>query len=342
MKIPSLHPFSGASLVLGSALLWFLAGCGGEDRASPERTPLVMQTDWYAQPEHGGFYQAIAAGHYAAAGLEVTIKQGGPNALVAQKVARGTADFGMGRMDDVMVLVDKGLPLVIVSALMQHDPQGLMLHASNPISSIAEMDGQRIMIGAGSVMVQIMEKHYGLDLQVLPLDFGIGRFMADPGFIQQCFVTNEPYFVRKNGGDPKVILISEMGFDPYRVIFTRRELVEEQPEAVAAFVEATIRGWAEYIDPAVDRTAANALIVADNKLVDDPEFLEYAIGAMNAHALVAGHAEDGEAIGLLREERLQEGIDLLREFGLIENLRSASEVYTTAFLPAELQAMLAE
>ncbi len=333
--------FRAATAGAAAAALFLLAGCGGE-AVEDGLTPVVMQTDWYAQPEHGGFYQALATGLYAEAGLNVRIAPGGPNAFAAQKVARGQADFGMGRLDDIALRIDKGLPLVIVSALMQHDPQGLMLHADNPIDSIAEMDGQTIMITPGSVMVRMMEQMYGLSLRIQPLDFGVGRFLADPEFIQQCFVTSEPFLVAREGAEAKVILISEMGFDPYRVIFTRRELVEEQPEMVRAFVAASIEGWEQYIAEDADRSAAHALIISENKAKDDPAFLAYTIGAMQKYRLIDGDAEAGDANGLLRRGRIQEGIDLMNELAILENITEASAVYTTEFLPPHLQAMLTE
>jgi NitT/TauT family transport system substrate-binding protein len=244
-------------------------------------------------------------------------------------------------MDDIIVMIDKGLPIVIVAALMQHDPQGLMLHADNPITSISEMDGKSVMIGPGTVMVKLMEQKYGLSIKVQPLDFGIGRFMVDPEFIQQCFVTSEPYFVRKNGGEAKVILISEMGHDPYRVIFTRREMTEKKPEVVSAFVEASIKGWTDYLDPAADITAANSIIESENEIMDDPEFIKYTLGVMRDYQLVAGDPEKNEALGLLRRDRIQAGIDMLQDFKLISKVTDAEEVFTTEFLPDSLKAILA-
>lgn len=330
-----------------AAALLCLSGCGGSkeevdtvDDGTP--IPVLMQTDWYAQPEHGGFYQALADGLYEEAGLDVTVTQGGPNTIAPMKVARGQADFGMGRLDDIALRIEKGLNLVIVAALMQHDPQGLLLHADNPVSTIPELDGKRIMVTPGSVMVAMMEEKFDLSIKIQPLDFGIGRFLSDPEFIQQCFVTSEPYFAKKNGVEPKVILISEMGFDPYRVVFTRRELAEKQPEVVAAFVKASIEGWSRFIDPETDRSAATAMIVSENKTMDDPDFMEFTLGAMREYNLIHGVAEEGDANGLLRKDRIQEVINLMNELKILVRISEAKEVFTTEFLPDDLQAMLSE
>lgn len=329
------------SIALGLSLL---AGCGGGGEEGSEKglAPVALQTDWYAQPEHGGFYQAKVTGLYEEAGLDVSISQGGPNSNAVIKVARGQVDFGIGRMDDIALRIEKGLDLIVVSALMQHDPQALLLHADNPISSIQELDDQRIMITPGSVMVQMMEKMYDLSIRIQPLDFGIGRFLSDPEYIQQCFVTSEPYFARKNGIEPKVILISELGFDPYRVIFARRELLETKPEVVAAFVKATIQGWADYVDEEVDNSAANAMISSENKIMDDSGLIEFSVQSMRDYNLVHGFAEKGDANGLLRKGRIQEAIDLMVNLDILEKITKAEQVYTTEFLPENLQAMLSE
>ncbi|MEM9159101.1 MAG: ABC transporter substrate-binding protein, partial [Verrucomicrobiota bacterium] len=305
-------------------------------------TPVVMQTDWYAQPEHGGFYHALATGIYEEAGLQVRIAPGGPNATPVMKVARGQADFGMGRLDDVTLRIQKGLDLLIVSALMQHDPQGLLLHADNPISSLPEMDGQKIMVTPGSVIVQMMEKKFDLSIKIQPLDYGIGRFLSDPEFIQQCFVTSEPYFAKKRGVEPKVILISELGFDPYRVVYTNRTFARENPEIVSDFVAATIQGWAEYMDDRTDRESANALIVTDNQTMDDPELVQFSISAMQEYNLIHGDSGRGDANGLLRKGRIQSVIDLMQELDILDEISKAEQVYTTDFLPAEILTMLSE
>ncbi|MBC2607923.1 ABC transporter substrate-binding protein [Pelagicoccus albus] len=334
-----------SSLGLASSLV-FLVGCGNDEstEAGDESalTPVSIQTDWYAQPEHGGFYQAKVAGIYEEAGLDVTISQGGPNSNAVMKVARGQMDFGIGRLDDIALRIEKGLDIVIVSALMQHDPQALLLHADNPISKIAELDDQRIMITPGSVMVQMMEKKYDLSIRIQPLDFGIGRFLSDPGYIQQCFVTSEPYFARKNGVESKVILISDLGFDPYRVIFANRTMVEEKPDVVAAFVAATIEGWSDYVDEATDRSAANAMISTENKIMDDPELLAFCVQSMRDYNLIHGIEEEGDANGLLRKARIQEAIDLMVELDILETITQAEDVYTTEFLPENLQSMLSD
>ncbi|MFW5883520.1 MAG: ABC transporter substrate-binding protein, partial [Verrucomicrobiota bacterium] len=280
--------------VMVGCLVW--AGCG-EPQSGGE--VLRLQTDWLAQPEHGGFYQAAEMGLYAEAGIEVAVLEGGPNALIMEKLASGRVDFAIGRSDDVMLARAQGLDFKIVAAFMQHDPQALMLHASNPIDSFADLDGQRVMAAPGQAWVPLIEGKFDIELELLPLDFGTERFMADPAFIQQVFLTSEPFYVRQHGVQPKLLLLRETGFDPYRVIYTTDRLIAERPEAVRAFVEVSLAGWHAYMQtPGTEAHAA----IAERNPKKTPEFIAYVREAMREHQLVYGSAEAGEALGQVRPE----------------------------------------
>jgi len=311
-----------------------LAGCGGKTAAPAASGPrpltkIVLQTDWYAQPEHGGFYQALAKGYYRDAGLDVTIEQGGPNTIAGQKLLMGDIQFCIGRSDDVIVSVARGLPVVIAGALMQRDPQAIMFHKGSGIRGFKDLDGRNIMTQPGANFIPILKQKYGINFSITPLDFGLSRFMADPQFVQQCFVTNEPFYVRKAGADIGTLLMSDSGFSPYRVWFTSRKFATENPEAVRAFTAASVRGWREYMEG--DRTAANELIRRDNKQMV-PEFMDYGINAMKQYQLVAGDPAKGETYGQIRPERIAEQIRQLVEIGVLEQPLKVEDVFDGRFL----------
>jgi NitT/TauT family transport system substrate-binding protein len=305
-----------------------LAGCG-EKAAVPAAggpkplTKIILQTDWYAQPEHGGFYQALAKGYYRDAGLDVSIEQGGPNTIAGQKLLMGDIQFCIGRSDDVIVTVARGLPVVIAGALMQRDPQAIMFHKGSGIHGFKDLDGRNVMTTPGANFIPIMEKKYGIKISITPLDFGLSRFLADPNFVQQCFITNEPFYVRKQGADIGTLLLSDTGFSPYRVWFTSRKFATENPEAVRAFTAASVRGWREYMEG--DRTAANDLIRKDNKQMM-PEFMDYGVSAMKQYQLVAGDPAKGETYGQIRPERIAEQIRQLVEIGVLEQPLKVEDV----------------
>src|SRR4051812_20766247 len=195
-----------------------LSGCRPKSQPSTlapdEKTPAGLipvrfLTDWMPQPEHGGFYQALAKGYYRDAGLDVKIIPGGPGPRIEQKLVGGVGEIAMMRSDDTITQIGRGLPFVILDAFMQRDPQAILLHEENPVSSFADLNGKSIMAIPGSSWFDYLQRHYHITLNLIPSNYGLAQFMADKTFIQQCFITNEPYFVRKNGGKPKTLLIAD-------------------------------------------------------------------------------------------------------------------------------------
>lgn len=307
-----------------------LAGCGKKPAEGGGLTPIVLQTDWYAQPEHGGFYQAVARGFYEEEGLEVTILPGGPNALTTEKVAQGRATFAIGRSDDVIIHSSRGVPLLIAGALMQKDPQAIMFHQEAGIEDFKDLDGKLVMAAPGAAYIEILERKFDIEIQITPLDYGMARFIADKSFIQQCFITNEPYYVRREGADPGTLLIADSGFDPYRVWYTTQEYADKNPEIVEAFTRASIRGWHDYLFG--DPDEANALIAERNPQMDE-KFMDYARQAMIDNKLVHGEIEIGEGIGKVTRGRLSQQIEQLLDIGMIDEKVDVDAIFRPEFLP---------
>lgn len=339
---PFFRTFRPAALLALAAFA--LTGCGEKPAASAPAgaasgakplTKIVLQTDWYAQPEHGGFYQALVKGYYREAGLEVQIVPGGPNAIPPQKVALGSAQFSIGRSDELAIAVSRGIPLQIVAALMQRDPQAIMFHEEGGISEFKDLDGRNVMAVPGSGWIMLMEKKFGITVSVTPLDFGLSRFMADKKFVQQCFITNEPYYVRQQGAKVKTLLLSGIGFPPYRVWYTSRSFAEKNPAIVKAFTAASIRGWSEYISG--DRAEADRMIASLNaKMV--PEFIAYSLATMRDYKLVAGDPEKGEAIGRIDPARIDEELRQLAALGVLGQPVKLADFFDPQFLPDNLRA----
>jgi NitT/TauT family transport system substrate-binding protein len=327
-------PFVRFFLLLAATLAF--AGCSPKTAAPPAAdgakplTKVILQTDWYAQPEHGGFYQAIAKGYYREAGLDVTIDQGGPNTMGGPRLLKGDIQFSIGRSDDVILAVARGLPVVMVGALMQRDPQAIMFHNGSGIHGFKDLDGRNIMTTPAANFIPLMERKYGIKVSITPLDFGLSRFMADPNFVQQCFITNEPYYVRKQGADIGVLLLSDTGFSPYRVWFTSRQFATEHPDVVRAFTAASIRGWRDYIEG--DPTPANRLIASENKQML-PDFIAFSVGAMKEYKLPAGDPAKGETYGQIKASRIAEQIHQLTEIGVLESPLKVEDVFDGSFLP---------
>lgn len=321
-----------ASLVIG---LLFLCGCGKKTETATAPGALVkirFQTDWYPQPEHGGYYQALAKGFYAAEGLDVEILPGGPNAQVMTSVAVGRADLGMTNGDDVIVAIARGVPIRMVGAEMQRDPQGILFHREQPLRDLRDLQGRTLMAGAGSTWIEVLRKKVGVEFNLLPLVGDLARFMNNPGFVQQCFVTNEPFFARQRGANVGALLIASDTYEPYRVMFTSREFLTKHPDLVGKFVRASVRGWVDYLtgDPA----PANQLVAAKR---DDltAEFMAYSIKAMNDYQLVSGDPAKGEFAGQLTAARLGKQIKLLQEVGVLDKPVAVGDVATFEFIPKQ-------
>ena len=323
---------NGLAAALGLVAALWVAGCGRRAPETPNGLiPVRLQTDWFPEPEHGGYYQAQARGLYAAEGLDVRIIPGGPNSGYLTAVATGRADLGTGNSDDVITAIARGVPVKIVAAEMQHDAQGILFHDEHPVRSVRDLDGKVIMAGPASVWVQFIQKHYGVKFSLRPLAGDLARFMNDPAFLQQCFVTNEPFFARERGARAGAALVSALcpEYDPYRVVFASDAFLARHPEIVRRFVRASVQGWEDYLtgDPA----PANARL---RQLRPDlpAAFFAYCIAEMKDRHLVLGDPARGERMGLLTRERLARQIALLRDVGVLEKPVAVDDVATLEFV----------
>lgn len=317
-------------IVLAVALLW--AGCKkteSESRSGLE--PVSLQLDWYAEPAHGGFYHALLHGYYEEEGLDVSILQGGPGTVHMQAVTVGKADFALGRVDDVIMGIDRGLPLHLAMAYMQKDPQAIMFHASNPIESWGDLAGKAIMVDPAGAFVVWLKKFHKIEFDILPLDYGIQRFLADPEFVQQCFITSQPYFAEQQGIEVKTLLLSDSGYSPERVVMTNRSLIKRKPELVSAFVRASVKGWTEYMngDPELVHEKLIQLNAANN-----PGLNAYSHRAMNENAIVFG--DGGHSLAFLGANKLQQTIATLVELELVEKPLTLERVIDYDVLPPEV------
>jgi NitT/TauT family transport system substrate-binding protein len=314
---------------------FLLAGCGRTDvgtpaGAGPPLTKVILQADWLAEPEQGGFYEALAKGYYREEGLDVEIRQGGPSAHPAAMVATGRADFGMDTSDDVILAANRGVPLVMIGAFMQRNPQAIMFHRESGIRSFRDLDGRTVMAVPSLPFIAVLEDTFHIRILVTPSDFGMSRFLADRNFVQQCFVTDEPYYVRKQGADVGVLMISDTGYSPYSVWYSTRGFLAAHAGIARAFSRATVRGWRDFLRG--DRAPAERLIASLNPRMD-PEFMAYAARAMQDYRLVTGDSPTDDIIGRISRERIATEISQLREIGLVDKPLAVDDVLDSRFQP---------
>src|SRR5271170_3077089 len=252
-------------LFLCCAIGLFVSGCSAKKSANG-LIPVKLQTDWYPQPEHGGFYDAVVKGFYKDEGLDVTIIPGGPYLNGQQLVATNAAQFGMISSDKILESVGNDEPLIAIGATMQHDPQAIMVHRDSTVRSFSDLEGHTVAVRTGSTWFEYIVGHYQLiDVREIPATYSVSNFLQDPNYIQQIFVTSEPFFAQKAGAQIRTLLISDTGYDPYRVFFTSNAFLKEHPQVVAKFVRASLRGWRDYLnDPTVANEAISKLNPALN------------------------------------------------------------------------------
>jgi NitT/TauT family transport system substrate-binding protein len=310
------------------SILWILFGCKpetSEETADVNRLRAVtFQSDWFAQPEYAGFYQALATGLYRKYGLDVTIVEGGPNADPLKRLLLKRCDFMNIRSDNAIVAYSRGMPIRFVGVTMQHNPQGILSHAENPITDFKQLDGKRVMVDVGAPWIEFIEKKFNITIIRMPHNFGFSHYLNDQSFIMQCFVTNEPYYVRKHGANPVVLPMWKSGFDVYRGILVQADFMEKNPEVVNAFVSATQEAWHDYLYG--DPTPAHKLIAERNSQMT-PDFMEFIRKSMIEYGIVDGQPNDPENIGKMDPIRLQEHIEVLFDLKVIEKKFEFSEVF---------------
>lgn len=304
-----------------------LAGCS---RPAADGRPLILQTNWTAQPEQGGYYQALARGYFKEAGVAVRIDPGGPGAYPLQKVALGQADFGIGRSDDVILAVQQGLPLVMICAQLEHDPQGIAVHAESAIRRFEDLDGQTLKAVVGQAWLDYLRQRYAINFKIIPENYGFAQFAADPGLIQQCYLTSDAYYCSVHHVAVRMLPIYASGYDAYRVVFTRRDLLRQRPEAVRAFVRASIRGWRDFLEG--DPAPGAALLARDNP-ENTPELVAYDRSVLRNDRMAAGDPARGEDYGLLTRQRVADEIGILRRLQVLRAPLTVDQVATFDFLP---------
>jgi len=312
------------------ALLALLTACNSKPAPANGLFPIVFQTDWYPQPEMGGFYQAQLEGLYKSAGLDVKIVPGGPMVIADQQVASGAAQFGMGSSDQQLVAVSRGLPLVSVAATMQHDPQALMLHEESPIHSFEQLDGKTIAVKPGSIWFQYLVKRYNLThVREVPATYSVATFLNDPAYIQQCFVTSEPFTVQQHGAKARTMLIGSTGYQPYRVFFTSRQFPAAHPDIVAKFVQASIQGWKDYL---ADPTRTDAELSKLNPAMSAAQ-MQFSVDTLKSGHFIDGDGTPNSHLGHFTAERWATTYRQLVDLHVIANPIDPTTAYTLQFNP---------
>jgi NitT/TauT family transport system substrate-binding protein len=312
---------------LGAALLALVAIAPAQAEEK-----FVYMTNWFAEAEHGGFYQAVATGLYKKAGLDVTIKMGGPQVNIFQLMAAGQTDCVMGSSDlQIMQQRENGLPITTVAAMFQKDPQVLIAHED--VKTFEQLKGKTILIAASANQGYWpwVKAKFGLtDAQTRPYTFNIQPFVADKNTVQQGYITSEPYAIQKAGVKANVLMFSDFGYPAYATtISCMDKTVKSRKAAVAAFVKATAEGWKSYL---ADPAPGNALIKKDNPEMTDDQ-LAYSVGKLKESGMVTGGDAAKLGIGVMTEARAKASYDFMVASKLLDPAKvKLADTYTAEFI----------
>jgi NitT/TauT family transport system substrate-binding protein len=296
---------------------------------------VTFATNWRAQAEHGGFYQAAVDGTYARYGLDVAIQQGGPQINARLLLAAGRVDFAMGANTIQMFeSVAQNVPIVAVASMFQIEPAVFMSHPGHGLDRFEDLPQATVFIASDfrASVWQWLKQAYGFkDEKAKPYGFNAAPFLADRTSVQEGILTSEPYAIEQKGGfTPNVFLLADYGYDSYSTtIETRVDTVEKKPDLVQRFVDASIIGWYNYLYG--DNAAANAAIKRDNPEMTDGQ-IAFSIAQMKARGIV----DSGDAltigIGAMTDARMKSFFDKMAKAGVVPAQLDYSKGYTLRFV----------
>jgi NitT/TauT family transport system substrate-binding protein len=318
------------------AMLAALAAWVGVAEPSFALDKVKFATNWLADPEAGGFFQAVADGTYAKYGLEVTVIPGGPQTNGALMLLFGRIDFFMGGdlIGDFMSAESK-LPLVAVAADFQKSPQILMSHPGVGLDKWEDLPkSNSVYLGAGSIntFCARLRLVYGFkDEAVRPYNFNSAPFIHNKTAVQQGYVTSEPYEIEKQGGfRPNIFLLSDYGYSTYSTLIeTRRDLIEKKPDLVQRFVDASAIGWYDYLYG--DNAKANAMIKAQNPDITDDQ-IAFSINELKEHGIVDSGDTLKLGIGAMTDARWKDFFDKMVAIGMVGPNTDYKRAYTLQFV----------
>ncbi|HZP76732.1 MAG TPA: ABC transporter substrate-binding protein [Pseudolabrys sp.] len=292
-------------------------------------------TNWVAEGEHGGFYQALADGTYRRYGLDVTIVPGGPNVNNRILLPVGKLDFFMSANSlQAFDAVEQNIPTVVVAASFQKDPQVFIAHPDQGIETFADLKKLTLFVSKEGMAsyFQWLKADFGFDeSKVKPYTFNPQPFLADKHSAMQGYVTSEPFGIEKQAGfKPKVFLLADQGFSSYSTLIeTRRDLVEKRPDLVQRFVDASMIGWYNYIYG--DSRPGNALIKQQNPEMTD-ELLAYSIAKLKEYGIVDSGDTLKLGVGAMTDARMKDFFDKMVRAGVVKSSLDYRKAYTLQFV----------
>jgi NitT/TauT family transport system substrate-binding protein len=335
MKLQSFVQALTTPIFIAAAMQLFTASVSAQTPAPATLDKVTFGTNWVAEAEHGGFFQAVADGTYKKYGLDVTIAPGGPTINNRILLPAGKIDFYMSaNLLQSFDAVAQNIPTVSIAAIFQKDPQVFLVHPEVKATTIADLKPLTLFIskeGMGGFF-RWLKSEYGFDEKnVKPYTFNAQPFLADKKSAMQGYITSEPYAVEKEAKfKPTVILLADSGFNTYSTLIeTRRDLVDKKPEMVQRFVDASVIGWYNYIyrDPKL----GNDLIKKMNPEMTD-ELIAFSIARMKEAGIVDSGESLTAGIGAMTDAHVASFFDKMVKAGVVKSDVDFRKAYTLRFV----------
>ena len=312
--------------------LFCCCGCGAAKEAKEvagSQAHATLGLNWYAEAEHGGYVAADKLGLFRQNSLDITIQQGGPGApnLVIQELAAGRIQFAVSSADLVVLARAKGVPIVAIAAPLQSSPRCIMVHESAGFKTLQDLAEVELAISESRPFALWMKAKLPLkNVTMVPFNGLVGEFLQKPGYAQQAFVFSEPFVARENGSDPQVLMLSDIGYNPYgSLLVTTEDLIRDQPELVQKVVTASIIGWKMYLKTPDE---VNAAIHEENQDMSLAS-LKFGVDAMRPLC----QPDTGSALCDMKEERWATLIQQIEELDEIERgVVHPGQCFNTSFL----------
>jgi NitT/TauT family transport system substrate-binding protein len=324
-----------ASILRTLTVLGVLTAVSSVSAAAQTLDKVSFGTNWVAQAEHGGFFQAVADGTYKTYGLDVTIVSGGPNINNRILMISAKLDFFMSANSlQTFDAVANNIPTVAVASMFQKDPQVLLAYPEANVKKLEDLKPLTLFVSKEGIVsyFQWLKSEYGFDeSKVKPYTFNPQPFLADKKSAMQGYVSSEPFTVEKAGGfKPTIVLLADQGFNSYSTLIeTRRELAESKPDLVQRFVDASAIGWYNYIYG--DNSAANAMIKKMNPEMTD-DLLAFSVAKMKEYGIVDSGDTLKDGIGAMNDARMASFFDKMVKAGVVKGDLDYRKGYTLRFV----------
>ena len=321
-------------LVYFLLLLQGLTGCQqssppGQDDQQPQKVTLGL--NWFPEAEHGGYYAALVNGYFAEEGLDVEIKAGGPGVPIIQNVATRRVMFGVANADQVLTGRNQDADVVALMSPLQMSPRCIMVHKKSGIRSLRDLKNMTLAVGSGKAYLEYLKTQVSLEnVKLVPYQGSSALFLKNENFGQQGYVFSEPFVARQQGADPHVLMVHEIGFNPYTsLLVTHGETIHDQEELVAKVVRASARGWQDYLR---NPQPVNEYI---HKINPEMDLQSLAYGVKAIEPLCLPNDMPSEKLGTMTLERWTTLANQLKEIDWIESQFDP----VTAFQPRFIEAV---